>query len=214
MSEFTGTMITMKKILYTILLATTLSTPALADQAADLKRAQTWLNGLDKATADFQQIDYNGGVMRGKFYIDRPGRLRFEYAQPTKDFIVADGFQIHFYDGDADQYNSAPIGTTLADFILRDNVSFTDPKIKVESVKENVYTTDITVSQADEPGMGYLTLKFDKDPYRLISWDIVDAQGLTTTIVLNDMNTNASINPSIFKVDNRNLNMWARFKRY
>jgi len=196
----------MKNILLSALTLSILSFPALADRASDLNRAQSWMNSMDKATAKFQQIDYQGNVMRGQFYIDRPGRLRFEYDAPTKDFIVADGFQIHFYDGESDQYNSAPIGSTLADFILRDNISFTDKKVNVESVTDTGNSTHITISQADSPGSGELILKFDKSPYRLSSWDIIDAQGLTTTIVLSNLNLNANINPSIFKVDNRNLN--------
>jgi len=144
--------------------------------------------------------------MRGQFYIDRPGRLRFEYDEPIKDFIVADGVQIHFYDGESDQYNSAPIGMTLADFILRDDLSFSDKKINVKSVRDIDDMVNITITQADEPGMGELVLKFTTQPFALKSWDIIDAQGLTTSIVLNNLDRTTKIPASLFNVDNRNLN--------
>lgn len=195
------------KILYTALLGLTLAGSVFAaTNDARLQKAEAWFANLDSAQTKFQQIDYQGNVMRGEFYIDRPGRLRFQYDAPTKDFIVADGVQIHFYDGDADQYNSAPIGMTLADFILRDNLSFSDEKINVESVTEESDMVNITITQADEPGTGELILKFTQEPFALQSWDIIDAQGLTTTIVLNDLNRNVQIPASLFKVDNRNLN--------
>lgn len=195
------------KILFTILLGFALTTSAFAaNDDESLKQAEAWFAGLNTAQSKFQQIDYQGNVMRGQFYIDRPGRLRFQYDAPTKDFIVADGVQIHFYDGEADQYNSAPIGMTLADFILRDDLSFMDEKINVESVVKDKDMVNITITQADEPGMGELILKFTSQPFALKSWDIIDAQGLKTSIVLNNLNRNTKIPASLFKVDNRNLN--------
>ncbi len=197
----------MKKLYLLLVTLVVTSTSAMAStDDKRLQQAEAWLQGLDQAISKFQQIDHQGNVMRGRFYIDRPGRLRFEYDEPTRDFIVADGFQIHFYDSDSDQFNSAPIGSTLADFILRDDVSFSDDKVKVESIRDVGDMLNITVSQADEPGMGELVLKFNATSYQLMSWDIIDAQGLTTSIVLDGLDKSAQINPSIFKVDNRNLN--------
>ena len=170
-----------------------------------IDRAQAWLSNLDTAQSRFEQIDYLGNVMRGTFYINRPGRLRFEYDQPIKDYIVADGYLIHFYDGESGQVSSGPIGSTLADFILRDNGGF-DDKVKVESVREKNGMVNIAVSQADQPGMGELILNFSKDPFALKSWRIIDAQGLTTDIILTDMQRDVKIDPRLFKMNNRKMN--------
>ena len=195
------------KTLHLFILGLIVSTSAFAaTQDTRLQQAEKWFASLNSAQSKFQQIDYQGNVMRGQFYINRPGRLRFEYDEPLKDFIVADGVQIHFYDGESDQYNSAPIGMTLADFILRDDLSFSDKKIKVQSVREFEDMVNITITQADEPGMGELVLKFTNQPFGLKSWDIIDAQGLTTSIVLNNLDRTTKIPASLFNVDNRNLN--------
>ena len=196
----------MKKIL--LLVVTLLfSTISVANAATDarVQQAQNWLDSLKIAKARFEQIDYQGNVMRGTFYINRPGRLRFEYDAPIKDYIVADGVQIHFYDGESGQTNSAPIGSTLADFILRDGRRF-EKDVKVESVTEKGDMVNIAVTQANEPGMGQLILNFSKSPFELKSWQIIDAQGLTTTLVLHDFDRNATVPPSLFRMNNRNLN--------
>lgn len=196
----------MKK-LYLIVLSLIVSTSSYAaTNDMRLKQAEAWFAGLNSAQSKFQQIDYQGNVMRGQFYIDRPGRLRFEYDEPIKDFIVADGVQIHFYDGESDQYNSAPIGMTLADFILRDDLLFSDKKINVKSVRNIDDMVNITITQTEEPGTGELILKFTSKPFALKSWDIVDAQGLTTSIVLNNLDRTTKIPASLFNVNNRNLN--------
>ena len=183
-----------------------LSSPAFA--TADnpyIAQAQNWLRNFDSAQSRFEQVADNGHTLRGTFYIDRPGRLRFEYDAPIEDYIVADGFQIHFYDSEADQYNSAPIGQTLADFILRDKVDF-KKDVTIQSVTETEDSVLISVFQTDQEGMGTLTLHFSKAPFALQSWDIIDAQGLKTSIILRDFDRTAIIDPSLFKADNQNLN--------
>jgi outer membrane lipoprotein-sorting protein len=197
----------MKNILLTfaLLLTTGFANAQPVTNSVYIDQAQGWLNNLKTAKAGFEQVDHYGRSLQGTFYINRPGRLRFEYDEPIEDYIVADGFQIHFYDGDSGQANSAPIGSTLADFILRDADRFGD-KVNVEAINEDQNFVYITVSQADQPGMGTLTLNFQKQPWTLHSWQIIDAQGLTTSILLKDFQRDVSIDPSIFRMKNRNLN--------
>ena len=172
---------------------------------AYVKQAQNWLSNLNIAKSRFEQIDYQGNIIRGTFYINRPGKLRFEYDAPIKDYIVADGYLIHFYDGESGQINSGPIGSTLADFILRDGNNF-DEKVEIESVRVRDEMVNITISQADQPGMGELVLNFSKSPFTLKSWRIIDAQGLTTDIILKNLTTLKKLDPSLFKVKNRPMN--------
>ena len=196
----------MKHILIFIL-ALTLSLPAVAQTSNQvyLDQAQAWLSNLKTAKARFQQIDYQGKTLNGTFYINRPGRLRFEYDAPIKDYIVADGYQIHFYDGVSGQVNSGPIGSTMADFILREGNRF-DDKVNVESVRERSGIIQIALSQKNQPGMGELILHFSKQPFTLKSWQIIDAQGLTTDIVLSDLDRVTNLSPTLFRMKNLNLN--------
>ena len=79
-------------IALTMLLALTL--PALTQAAGDdVQKAEEYLRGLTTAKADFIQRAHNGARLSGTFYLDRPGRLRFEYNE-VDDIIVADGFFI------------------------------------------------------------------------------------------------------------------------
>jgi outer membrane lipoprotein-sorting protein len=171
-----------------------------------IKQAQDWLSNLKTATSRFEQIDYQGNVIKGAFYISRPGRLRFEYDTPIKDYIVADGYLIHFFDGDSGQVNSGPIGSTLADFILRDGNQFDSDKVTIDKVTEKSGVVSIPLTQTDEPGLGQLILNFSKSPFALKSWRIIDAQGLTTDIILTNIDRESKISPALFKMDARSLN--------
>jgi outer membrane lipoprotein-sorting protein len=189
----------MKKLFLTLMVLVLTGASAFAATSNDkyVGMAEQWLSDLNMASADFRQIDYQGRELRGKFYINRPGRLRFEYEAPIEDHIIADGTFIYFHDGETGQANSAPIGATLADFILRSDVSM-DGKMKVDSVRERDGLVQIAISQADQPGTGQLILNFTKDPFALNSWRIIDAQGLTTDIMLSNFAKVPYLDPRLF----------------
>ena len=189
----------MKKLFLALSLLVLTATAVMAATPNDkyVGMAEQWLSNLKMAQADFRQIDYQGRELRGKFYISRPGRLRFEYLPPIEDHIIADGTFIYFHDGETNQANSAPIGATLADFILRDDVNM-DGKMKVESVRERDGLVQIAISQADQPGTGQLILNFTKSPFELKSWRIIDAQGLTTDIILSNFERKEHLDPRLF----------------
>ena len=79
--------------------------------ATDIQRAENYLRNLDTVKAEFIQTAHNGSRLSGTFYLNRPGKLRFEYNE-VKDFIVADGVFIYFYDSELQEQTNAPIGHT------------------------------------------------------------------------------------------------------
>jgi outer membrane lipoprotein carrier protein len=96
----------------TLLLA---STAALASPTSDVEKA---LNGLASWSADFTQTidDGHGKVMRsasGKLYLQKPGKFRWDYVQPSEQLILADGKQIWFYDKDLQQANVRDMDASL-----------------------------------------------------------------------------------------------------
>lgn len=190
---------TSMKIFITFCLIFIIAAPVAAqhNQNHYISMAEDWLSNLGMAQTPFRQIDYQGQELRGMFYINRPGRLRFEYQAPIKDHIVADGTFIYFHDGETGQANSAPIGLTLADFILRKDVKMSG-KIKVESVREKTNSVKIVISQSDQPGSGELVLSFTKEPFTLKGWKIIDAQGLTTDIILDNLQEKVKLDPRLF----------------
>jgi outer membrane lipoprotein carrier protein len=89
---------------------------ASASPATDVEK---YLNGLATWSADFTQTidDGHGKVMRsaaGKLYLQKPGKFRWDYAQPSEQLILADGKQIWFYDKDLQQANVRDMDATLS----------------------------------------------------------------------------------------------------
>lgn len=157
---------------------------ALSDKdKADVKKAEAYLQGLGSGRARFVQTTHDGTQLVGTFYLQRPGKLRFEYDPPIEDFVVADGTFIYFYDAELGEQTNAPIGQTLADFFLRKNLTLGDD-VKVEEVRRSGGFLQIKMTQTDDPAAGSLTLGFKEDPFTLAKWRVVDGQGLITEVEL------------------------------
>lgn len=160
-----------------------LQAQAVTDKQAYIKKIERYFNELKTAQARFVQTAHDGTQLVGTFYLDRPGKLRFEYDPPVEDFIVADGLFIYFYDSELGEQSNAPIGQTLADFILRSELSLNED-ITVKNVQRAGGYLQAELYQSDDPEQGSLFLAFSENPLKLEKWRVVDAQGLITEIEL------------------------------
>jgi outer membrane lipoprotein-sorting protein len=185
-----------KLILAALLFAFLLPATAFAKDARVIK-AEEWLASLKTGQARFSQRGSDGTILNGNFYISRPGRLRFEYDPPVADLVVADGTFLYFYDAQQKQASSAPIGTTLADFLLRKNARLSGD-LTVTNVRERDGLISMSVAQTADPSTGQLQLHFTKDPFALKSWRIIDPQGLATDITLSGFQTGMPLPPALF----------------
>ncbi|HMK87569.1 MAG TPA: outer membrane lipoprotein chaperone LolA [Steroidobacteraceae bacterium] len=87
--------------------------------ASPASEVEKYLAGLSSWSADFEQTidDGHGKVVRsaaGKFYLERPGKFRWDYTEPSEQLVLADGKQIWFYDKDLAQANVRDMDGTLA----------------------------------------------------------------------------------------------------
>lgn len=161
-----------------------------------VRKAENFLRTLDTAKANFIQTNANGFQLNGTFYLNRPGKLRFDYDN-IDDFIVADGIFIYFYDSEMEEQSNAPIGQTLADFMLRKDLRFTGD-ISVQHVKNSNQFTQITLAQTADPGAGQLILGFTEEPYRLKKWRVIDATGSITEVELFNIETGIKLDKELF----------------
>jgi outer membrane lipoprotein-sorting protein len=191
----------MKYLSLLIVLIIAHATPALAQntqRTPEIQKAERYLQSLKTAKARFVQTTSNGPQLTGDFYLNRPGKLRFQYDAPLKDYIVADGTFIYFYDGDINEQSNAPIGQTLADFILRPNIRLTNEDLNIKRIMHVDNMIQITIEQKTDPDAGSITLGFQKKPFQLSRWRVVDAMGSVTEIELTNLKTGMDFPSSLF----------------
>ena len=190
----------MKNIIVALYILCFACSPALAQEKVsnELVQAESYFQGLKTVKSRFTQTSPDGSQIRGTFYLNRPGKLRFEYDPPSKDFVVADGLFIYFYDGQVKQQSNAPISQTLADFLLRKNLKLSGD-LKVTKIMRAGGLLQITMIQRDEPKAGELTLGFTEQPkYQLKKWRVKDSVGNITETELFDMQSGIKLPSSLF----------------
>ena len=135
----------------------------------------------------FDQIDSGNKHTSGRFYVQRPGKIRFDYAPPSALRIVADGHSLAIEDSDLKTIEKYPIGSTPFRLLLADAVDLARDA-RVVGVESDQGTLAISLEDKTGDAAGSIKLVFDTGPeLQLKQWLITDAQGLTTTVTINDI---------------------------
>ena len=174
-----------------------LALPALAKEVP-LDVLSSYLNSLTTAEADFVQVNADGSKARGKIYIQRPGRARFEYAAPDKNLVIAAGGQVILFDARSNEPpEQYPLARTPLNLILARNINLKTAKMVVGHGEVG----DATVVRAQDPKhpeYGTIDLFFSANPVALRKWIITDDIGNQTSVTLNDLVAGNSYGASLF----------------
>lgn len=168
-----------------------------AQDKADVARVEAYLNGIRTAQARFTQIASDGEVAHGTFTMSRPGKLRFEYEPPVPILIVANGSQLAYFEKELEEVQYVPVGQTPLNFLLAPNVAF-GRDITVDRVQRQPGALAITGHDTRRPEDGSVTLVFTEQPLQLRQWIIRDPQAKSTTVTLQDLRTDVTLDPKQF----------------
>ena len=187
-------------------LAVVAAAPALAqsglsaeDQAA-LRQAQSYLTNLTSATGTFVETGPNNQRRSGKFWLQRPGKMRFEYTSPAGLLVVADGNNVNRYDPRLNVFRQVPLrATPLSTFLARE--VRLDQGVRIDRVTRMASGAfAITARDASKPNEGSVILAFAGSPLRLQEWTITDAQGSRTRIQLTSLEPASGLASSLFQL--------------
>ena len=160
-----------------------------------LQQIGAYLNSIHTLTATFQQ-HAGSGVSTGHVWLQRPGKMRFEYDRPNPVSLFADGFYVYYWDKDLHQISKIGLKATPAWFLLRDPVTFDD--VIVTGVEHGPNTIRVSVVESAKPDAGSLTMVFTENPLLLRQWTVVDQEGKVTTVSLSDLQSGMAIDPKVF----------------
>ncbi|MEM8772135.1 MAG: outer membrane lipoprotein carrier protein LolA [Pseudomonadota bacterium] len=148
-------------------------------------RLKTYLEGVDTLQGAFTQVAPSGAISTGKFYLRRPGFLRFEYDPPTPLLIVANSGVVYVRDEALETTDSYPVGKTPLKFLLSKKVELDDAK--VVAVDRGVDTVAVTFASDGEENEGELTLISSAPNMTLRRWIVRDAQNGVTVVTLDNV---------------------------
>lgn len=171
-----------------------------AARAEGLALANTSLNDVQRLQGRFLQQSPGGSRASGMFYLQRPGRLRFEYDPPATMLIVADGTVVAMRDTELRTTERTPIRSTPLNLILGATINL-ERDARVLRVSRAGQWLMITARDRAGQTDGQITLQFFGPTAELRSWDVIDATGARTRVTLSDITQPASFDRSLFRLE-------------
>lgn len=150
--------------------------------AAVVEKALAAIEAITTLEGDFTQIAPSGAASKGRFWLRRPGLLRFEYDAPSPLLIVATGGTVFVRDEALETTDSYPVGKTPLKFLLRKRVELGDAK--VVAVDRGIDSVAVTFASSGEETDGDLSVIFDGDDLALKQWIVRDPQNGATIVSL------------------------------
>ncbi len=181
-----------------------------AERAAVIDRADAWFDALDTMQARFLQFSPDGTEIGGDLALDRPGRVRFDYDDPSPILMVADGSTVALADFELETIDRVPLSATPLRYVLGNTDLQTSGAVaEINRADERIY---MTLVDPDGETDGRLTLIFhDAKPndaattMALEGWYVVDAMGGLTELRLTDITRNEELDPRLFILDDEDV---------
>lgn len=177
------------------------SSPA-ADSSAAYETAQKiadHFSAIKTMQGDFVQFGPRGDQVGGHFYIERPGRLRFDYDTKNNFKVIADGKSVAVSNPRMQTWNVYPLDKTPLTLLLANKIDLSTNKL--QGVKQDADLTTIKLADRTVFGNSKLTMMFDPKTYALRQWTITDPQGKDTTVMIFNVKEGVSLDPSMFTID-------------
>lgn len=158
-----------------------------AEQTKAVQRINSYFNNITNLQGSFEQVDSTDKRTTGRFYVQRPGKIRFDYAPPSGLRIIADGKYLAIEDSDLKTVEKYPIQSTPFRLLLAESVDL-DRDARIIGVEAQEGTLSVSLEDKSNDAAGGIRLVFASgSELQLKEWLITDAQGLTTRVSVNDV---------------------------
>jgi len=172
-----------------------------ANQKAQAARVSSYLSSLQTLVGNFVQVGPDGSKTKGDFYIQKPGKVRFEYEAPNPVDIIADGSSLAVRDRKLATQDIYPLSQTPLRFLLSDRIDLLKDTNVVNVTADDVFVSVTIEEKQALIGTSRLMLMIGAKDGQLKQWTVTDPQGYDTTVAVYNLDSSKKIDPSMFKID-------------
>ena len=173
-------------------------------QRALIDKVDNYLSSVQTLEGKFVQVAPDGGRSTGTFYLAKPGRIRFEYDDPSPIELIADGQSVVVRDRKLATQDVYPLSQTPLRFLLADHVDLMKDTNLVAVNADDVFVTVVVEEKNALVGTSRLMIMFDAKDMQLKQWTVTDPQGYDTTVAVYDLDASKKPDPGIFRIDYTN----------
>ncbi len=170
-------------------------------QKAQAARVSSYLSSLQTVSGNFVQVGPDGSKTRGEFYIQKPGKVRFEYEPPTPIAIIADGSMLAIRDRNLDTQDIYPLSQTPLRYLLSDRIDLMKDTNVVSVTADDLFISVTIEEKQMLIGTSRLMLMVGAKDGQLKQWTVTDPQGYDTTVAVYNLDTTKKADPGLFKID-------------
>jgi outer membrane lipoprotein-sorting protein len=172
-----------------------------ARQRALADRVSAYLSSVKQLSGDFVQVGPDGSKSKGEFYIQKPGRVRFDYDPPSPIELIADGQSVVVRDRKLATQDLYPLSQTPLRFLLADRIDLMRDTNLIGVYADDVFVTVVIEERQIIAGTHRLMMMFGAQDFQLRQWTVTDPQGLDTTVALYNLDSRRTPDPGLFRID-------------
>ena len=170
-------------------------------QRALVAKVSSYLSGVQTLVGDFVQVGPDGRRTEGQFFIQKPGKVRFEYNAPSPVEVIADGKSVVVRDRKLDTQQLWPLSQTPLRFLVSDHIDLMRDTNLVSVSADDTFVTIVIEESHTLVGTSRLMMMVGAKDYQLRQWTVTDPQGFDTTVAVYNLDTSKRPDPSMFKID-------------
>jgi outer membrane lipoprotein-sorting protein len=178
-----------------------------ANQKAQAARVSSYLSSLQTLVGNFVQVGPDGSKTKGDFYIQKPGKVRFEYDDPSSIAIIADGSSLAVRDRKLATQDIYPLSQTPLRFLLSDRIDLLKDTNVVNVTADDVFISVTIEEKQALIGTSRLMLMVGAKDGQLKQWTVTDPQGYDTTVAVYNLDSSRKVDPGLFKIDFTNYSI-------
>ena len=178
-----------------------------ANQKAQAGKVSSYLSSLQTLVGNFVQVGPDGSKTKGDFYIQKPGKVRFEYEAPSPIAIIADGSSVAVRDRKLATQDIYPLSQTPLRYLLSDRIDLLKDTNVVSVTTDDVFVSVTIEEKQALIGTSRLMLMIGAKDGQLKQWTVTDPQGYDTTVAVYNLDASKKVDPGLFKIDFTNYSM-------
>ena len=172
-----------------------------ANQKAQAAKVSTYLSSLNTLVGNFVQVGPDGSKTKGDFYIQKPGKVRFEYDPPTPIAMIADGSSLAVRDRKLATQDIYPLSQTPLRYLLSDRIDLMKDTNVVNVTADDQFISVTIEEKSAIIGTSRLMLMLGAKDNQLKQWTVTDPQGYDTTVAVYNLDASKKLDPGMFKID-------------
>ena len=160
-------------------------------------RIINYLEEFNTLKADFVQINNNGDVVSGKFYIQRPGKFRIEYNQIPL-LILSDSKRLAVINKKIKSISFHNFSEIPAGILLFKKLSLKN--IEISNLLENDNIVSVNIKNTKFENYGFLEILFEIDPFIMKKWTLFKKDRTKTEVFFNNLFFENNLSPALFDI--------------